>query len=429
MIRIKKFVPVLLSLFIALSAYGQDLEYAKRVVKDLSSPAFGGRGYVDNGLDKAAKYIKKQYAEIGVKPFGNDYYQPFRLDVNTFPSTLKLAIDGTELIPGEEYLVHPTSPSLKGTYAVSVIRKDELLNENTVKACVESLAGKVLIVDETDFTIEDKEEIKKINEKMIFLRTDPTVPSAATIIYSATRPIWSVGRRQGPKPVFMVKKDLDLKNIRKVDINIKAKFVDHETRNVIGYIEGKSKPDSFLVVTAHYDHLGKMGKKAIFPGANDNATGVAMMLNFAKYFAANPSEYSVVFMALSAEEAGIVGAKYCAEHPMLALDKIKFLINFDMAGTGDEGITVVNGTVFQKEFNLLEKLNEDGGYLSAVKVRGESCNSDHCPFYQKGVPSFFIYTNGGSQPYHDIRDVYDTLPFSGFEGYTKLMIDFFNNVR
>ena len=97
-----------------------------------------------------------------------------------------------------------------------------------------------------------------------------------------------------------------------------------------------------------------------------------------------------------------------------------------MAGTGDKGIKVVNGTVFRKEFDLLNDLNQENNYIHSVNIRGESCNSDHCMFYRQGVPSFFIYTLGGIQAYHDIYDRFETLPLTAFEGYSELMIHFFD---
>ncbi len=424
----KRIVFFILLITSALHATGQNLEYAKQVVEKLSSPEFSGRGYADKGINLAAEYIKKQFVGMGVKPFNKDYYQPFQITVNTFPSTMKLQIDGTELIPGEEYLIAPSSPSLKGEYAVYVIDKQDLLDDDRVKACVESASGKVLIIDERNFNVDDKEKVQKADESIKFLRSDAQVPTVATIVFSKDRPIWHIARRQSSKPVFIVHKQLDVKNIKKVKFDVKAKLVDYQTRNVIGYIEGKEKPDSFLVILAHYDHLGKMGAKTYFPGANDNATGIAMMLNMAKYYTANPPNYSMAFMALSAEEVGIVGARYYTEHPFFALDKIKFLVNFDMAGTGDEGIKVVNGSVYQDKFDLLTKINNDNGYVKTVETRGEACNSDHCPFHEKGVQGFFIYTMGGTQAYHDIYDRYELLPFTAFDNYAKLMIKFFDDL-
>ncbi|NJK84746.1 MAG: M28 family peptidase [Bacteroidales bacterium] len=104
-------------------------------------------------------------------------------------------------------------------------------------------------------------------------------------------------------------------------------------------------------------------------------------------------------------------------------------INFDLAGTGEEGITVVNGSVYKERFALLDSLNTEGEYLPQVKTRGEACNSDHCYFYKTGVPCFYMYTMGGSKAYHDINDIPDSLSLAGFTGYSNLMIKFLEEMN
>lgn len=408
-------------------ASGQDIEYAKEIVKTLSSPEFKGRGYVGNGDKIAAKYIREQFVELGLKSFDNDYFQPFTVDVNTFPTKMKLLIDGEELIPGKEFMVATESSSVKGEFSVVSIKKQDLLDGDKLKNTISSCAGKILIIDECGFELKDKKDGEKLSELIKYLQFNPEVPSAATMIYTDQKLMWRGRTYQEKKPSITVKKELDLEKIKKVKVDVKAKYINHKTQNIIGYLEGSENPDSFLVMVGHYDHLGKMGAKTYFPGANDNASGIAMMLNLAKYYKANPPKYSIAFMALAAEEIGILGAKFYTENPLFELGKIRFLVNFDMAGTGDEGIKVVNGSVFQNEFDLLVKINKENSYLHSVNIRGAACNSDHCKFYEKGVPSFFIYTQGGIQAYHDIYDRYETLPMTEFVDYSKLMIKFFDH--
>jgi hypothetical protein len=422
----KKLILLFIITAFCLGGSAQDLNYAKEIVKTLSSPEFKGRGYVGNGHKIAAKYISKQYAEIGLKSFGENYFQPFEIDANTFPSKMGLKLNGETLIPGEDYIIDPKSASLKGEFPVVVIREKDLLNKTKLADVVRNSSGKVLILDETNSEVEDAEDKKTIKEVVDYLKFSPEVPSVATIIYTDKKLTWSGSTIQKPKTSFIVNKKLNLESISEVSIKVKARFITCETNNVVGYLEGTEKPDSFLVVLGHYDHLGKMGSKMYIPGANDNASGISMLLSLAKYYKENPHKYSIVFIALGAEEMGILGAKYYVKNPLFDLDRIRFLVNFDMAGTGDEGIKVVNGTVFRKEFDLLNELNKQNNYIHSVNIRGESCNSDHCMFYQQGVPSFFIYTMGGIQAYHDIYDRFETLPFTAFEGYSELMINFFD---
>ena len=166
-----------------------------------------------------------------------------------------------------------------------------------------------------------------------------------------------------------------------------------------------------------------MGSKTYFPGANDNASGIAMLLQTAKYFARpeNKPKHMLVFMAFGAEEIGLLGSKYFTENPLFPLVKIKFLINLDLAGTGDKGIQVVNGSIFKPQFERLKEINKQHKLLPEVKTRGSACNSDHCYFYEKNIPCFFIYTLGGTRAYHDIYDQYKTLPLTEFTNYNKLI--------
>ena len=130
-----------------------------------------------------------------------------------------------------------------------------------------------------------------------------------------------------------------------------------------------------------------------------------------------------LFIAFSGEELGLFGSKYFTEHPLLPLEAIRFLINVDMVGTGEKGITVVNATEHLKEFALLNKINDEKKYLSKINSRGKAANSDHYFFAEKGVPAFFIYTQGGIDAYHDVNDVAKTLPLTEFEDLFRLLRD------
>ena len=100
-----------------------------------------------------------------------------------------------------------------------------------------------------------------------------------------------------------------------------------------------------------------------------------------------------------------------------------------MVGTGSAGITVVNGRVYKEAFQKLAEINEEQLLLKEVKARGEACNSDHCPFYMKGVPSFFIYTRGDEyQEYHNVKDRNADLPLTEYEDLFRLMIEFIDNI-
>ena len=99
-------------------------------------------------------------------------------------------------------------------------------------------------------------------------------------------------------------------------------------------------------------------------------------------------------------------------------------MNLDLVGTGEDGITVVNGNVYKSEFEKLQNINENNHLLSQIKPRGKAANSDHYWFTEKGVPAFFMYTMGTNKHYHDIFDTYEALSFAEYNDITTLLIEF-----
>lgn len=424
MLNKKLIITIITCVVISFAALrGQDVQYAKKVVTLLASDSLKGRGYVDNGHLMAAGFISHEFETLGLVPLNRKYSRTFRQEVNTIQA-VKLSLNDSLLVPGRDYLVEPYSPSLTGTFPVVQIKQGLLLSPQKLSEALKDVDGKVLVIDERDDTISSPELKKRADETLNVLKYNPQIPNVATLVLTDKKLTWSVASIQSAKPVFVVHEPAGADSLQQVAINLKAKLSTQKLVNLAGYIEGTVHPDTFLVLTAHYDHLGMMGEEAVFNGANDNASGVAMLLSLARYFADNPPAYSMVFVALAAEELGLLGAKSFVDDPPVKLQQVKFLVNFDLAGTGDEGIMVVNGSVFKDELLRLQEINEEKKYLEAVKVRGAACISDHCIFYQAGVPSFYIYTLGGISAYHDIYDRPETLPLTEFEDYARLMIDF-----
>ena len=364
------------------NVYANDSLYARRIVDTLSSGYFSGRGYVNDGMQKAAGFIARSFAELQTVPVkGKSYLQSFKYSVNRFPGAVSLTVNGKTLQPGKDFLVLNESRSFKG-------------NGNLEKA------------DSVTWINHEKRVTIKLTDKLT----------------------WSVKTEQADYTGFTILKSA-VNNPASFAAEVEADFMpSFKADNVVAMVKGTAVPDSFLVFTAHYDHLGMMGKNAVFPGANDNAGGVAMLLTLAKYYAANPSRYSVVFMAFAGEEAGLIGSAYYVKHPTIPLHKIRFLTNLDLMGNGEEGITVVNATEFQPEFELLKKLNAAGNYLTTVNSRGKAANSDHYWFAEQGVHAFFIYTLGKRKSYHDIDDVASTLSLSEINDLDQLLIQFYDSL-
>lgn len=240
---------------------------------------------------------------------------------------------------------------------------------------------------------------------------------------------WSVSSKAENFTSIQLNKKSFTQTPSSIRIHVENRFIKKfSASNVCAIVKGTERPDSLLVITAHYDHLGAMGSETYFPGANDNASGVALLLSLARHFANNPAKYSVAFIAFAGEEAGLIGSKYFAENPLFPISNVRFLLNLDLAGTGGEGITVVNGSVFSREFDSLIEINKRHNYFVKIKSRGKAANSDHFWFTEIGVPSFFIYTLGGVQAYHDVHDRAATLPLTEFEDLFRLVVGFYSGL-
>ena len=409
----------------------QDIEYARSVVKTLASPAYKGRGYFGDGAKKASEFIAGEFKKAGVIPLNQgSYFQNFSLSVNTFPGKVEVSLAGHKLVTAKDYLVDASSPACSGSFRVYSILRADLENASRLLEVLNEVGEQFLLVDNRSVSEETAEQTSAISQHLEALKSDPSLKLKGLIIYSRDKLTWTTLTEQGPRMVLQVNKaDLNPAKLTRIDIDVEAMLIpEYQTRNVAGMIKGSSGLDSTVVITAHFDHLGMLGKDVYFPGANDNASGVSMMLSFVKQFSKKQPKYNTVFLGFSGEEIGILGSKAFVENPLIDLKKIKFLVNFDLAGTGEEGIKVVNATIHKDEFQRLVALNTANKLLKKVEPRGEACNSDHCWFHEQGVPSFFIYTQGGISAYHDIYDRAETLPLTAFVPFFKLMNRFFEQL-
>ena len=357
----------------------QDISFGKQMVDTLTSSYFWGRGYTKDGMEKAAAYIAAEFNRYGIKPMaGKSFFQEFSYPVNIFPGRMELSINGKNLLPGKDFIVDPAAKGIRKSG--SLIRKDSISFINPEDRFIVSMEDKLT---------------------------------------------WSVSRNVADYSMVLI----DKKSINGLpeyyEANIENKYIrKFNASNVCGLVTGKRKPDSVILITAHYDHLGGMGKDTYFPGANDNASGVSLLMNLARYYAANPPDYSIGFICFAGEEAGLVGSQFFTEKPLVPLKNIRFLVNTDLAGTGDEGITVVNATEYPTEFAMMNAVNDECKLLFKINARGKAANSDHYFFSEKGVPAFFFYTLGGIKAYHDIFDRPETLPLEEHEDLFKLLIHF-----
>ncbi|HEX5003577.1 MAG TPA: M28 family peptidase [Bacteroidia bacterium] len=408
---------VFILFFVTGTAEAQDSVYTRSVINTLTGKKLYGRGYYLNGDGLAAQYLSKEFKAIGLEPVNGNYLQPFTFPVNSFPGKVSLKIGDKTLIPGKDFIVSPGCPAISGKFK---IKKAQWPYAAFLKS---DLSNDFILIDKSTADSSGREQLDKMIHNPPLLR--------GLLIVEPQKLTWSVSQTVNDLAIVNVLQDSFPADAGQLEIKVQSSLNEqHHTQNIIGIVPGTVNPDSFIVFTAHYDHLGQMGKDALFPGANDNASGVSMVLNLARHYAAqaNRTGKTMVFILFAGEEAGLVGSKYFVEHPLIPLDKIRFLINLDLLGTGDDGMMVVNGDVYKEEFQMLESINETGHLLKEIGKRGKAKNSDHYYFSEKGVPAFFFYTTGGSKAYHDIYDTADKLSLTGYSGVFKLITSFVDEV-
>lgn len=402
------FFALFLFLFSGLNA--QNKEQARIWIDTLASPFMKGRGYAHKGDQIAADYLAGEMKKLGLNPFfkGKSFLQPFTHSVNVFEKEQELYIGNRKMKPGYEFILSPFSGNVQGNFKPVIYKDAEIENIKALLAKEKSFKKKAIVLWPSH-----AEMLKKANAAI----AECLAQTDAVILINPTKLTWSVSDFSvNGKAVFEVgaKYIEDFTPNSKLKLTSRSEFQKtYVSNNVGGYIEGAIK-DTFILFTAHYDHLGMMGS-ALFAGASDNASGTAMMLDLASYYSRQSKpKYSLLFLAFAGEEAGLKGSRYFVESQPDFLKKIRFVMNIDLMGGGSIGSTVVNGTVHPAEFDRMVAINEQYQLLGRVKARGKAANSDHYWFSEKGVPAFFMYAEGDVTAYHDVDDTRENLPLTRY---------------
>ena len=396
------------------------IEEVRRITQRLCAPEMHGRGYVNMGDSIAAAFIANEFKALGIEPLKGGYFQEFEHTVNTFPGAMSLRYSQKRLTPGVHFMVDPSSSGVEATLKPKRVPIETILNQEELALEIRRInKDKELNCIALDFTKATGDTLKKI------AGLSKEIAKYLPVIEITNQKFtWSVSSERLPNPLILIQDSVyqDGQNL-KTDIQTNL-WEGYTSRNVIAFLPGTKGAKKTIVFTAHYDHLGRMGELTYFPGANDNASGTAMLLTLAKYFKEHPVNVNILFIAFAGEEAGLLGSEHFVNHPTYPLKKINFLVNLDIMGSGEEGITVVNATLFENQFKLLQEINTEKGLLTQVKSRGPAQNSDHYWFTEKGVPAFFIYTMGSNKNYHDVFDTYENLTFSEYNDITTLLAEF-----
>jgi hypothetical protein len=207
--------------------------------------------------------------------------------------------------------------------------------------------------------------------------------------------------------------------------------------NVVGYLDNQAA--TTIIIGAHYDHLGNDGqnssldpnpKQKIHNGADDNASGVAGVLELARYFSTNKKreKNNFLFITFSGEELGLLGSKYFADNSPVDLNSVNFMINMDMIGRLDPQTktVVVHGTGTSPVWQpLLTKLES-----AELKIKMDSSGvgpSDHTSFYLKNLPVLHFFT-GAHSDYHKPTDDWDKINVEGEANVLRLIADIIENL-
>ena len=444
----------------------------------LASDELEGRKPGTAGIEKAAEYIKQQLEAIGAKPINGSYFQTLEIvtdlkagDNNKFVFgdmsgklnedfvPLNISAEGdieAEVVfvgygfqfdedslmwndyssvdaEGKWVMILRGSPGAGGhgddPYAkYSSLRKKILTARDNKAAGVIFVSGKEM--DDADELIELSFSRRESSAGLPAIHLKRAV--ADEIIKATGNTIESVEAKLNESKLPM-SFGIDAK-LHAITNLVKTTA---ETKNVVAMIEGNDPlmKDEFVIIGAHYDHLGYGGigsgsrspdENAVHNGADDNASGTTAIIEVFEKFAANKDKIkrSILFLAFTAEEMGLIGSKYFVDNPFIDLDKVHFMFNMDMVGRlvdSTKNLTIGGtGTAVGLEDILKKHVDKSG---LNVKFNSEGYGpSDHASFYAKDIPVAFVFT-GVHEDYHKPSDDADLINYEGEKIVADLVYD------
>ena len=460
----------------------------------LASDEFEGRETGTKGNKMAANYIAEQFAGMSLprKGEGNTYFQKVNFnrqswdelsisangqslrnmsDFFAFPSTnanmpsiqtdevvfLGYGIDdaaysdyGNNNVRGKVLLIYNGEPkNAAGKYYVSKSNETSKWSNFREKLKIARAKGaKAVMIIDADLrqSISENRNVLLSSRLQLGAGEQPEGKFANNIFISPGMAKTLIGGKFAK--VVKARKKIEKKGKSKMvslpvdlDIVMKKKENSLEGENVVGYIEGVDPKlkEEIVVVSAHYDHLGKRGDD-VFNGADDNGSGTTTALEIAEAFskarqAGVGPRRSVVVMLVTGEEKGLLGSKYYVEYPTFKLENTVVDINVDMVGRVDEAhkdnpnyIYVIGADRLSTELHEInEAANKNTMQLELDYTYNEESDpnryyyrSDHYNFAEKGIPAIF-YFNGTHEDYHMISDTVEKINFEKMEKIGKLV--------
>lgn len=393
--RVSLFVGLLMLAMSPFVAEAQDIASFTRIVKELASSKYQGRGYARDGVVKAGRYLEQEFWKAGCDTV---FQQPFEIDINTFPGKMKMSVDGRRLRAGEDFVMREYSPGVHGTYGLYFVDTAHYDIDRIVADLDKPENRGAMVVCDFWFPYRHRD----------FRILETGEAGNAGVIYTWDTPLKfykAYGNKVVEKPVVWATREA-LSGSKSVRFDIDNQFLAHyESCNIVASVKGR-RHDSCFVFTAHYDHLGNLGGKIFCPGVNDNASGTAAVVTLAAHYAQQRPEFDIWFVAFAGEETGLNGSTFFAEHPCMELGRIKYLFNLDMIGDDNPVQYCEVSEAGRAGFERLGAINSACGLFRSLRLGDLAANSDHYPFAQKGVPCILFEQEEGScfQYYHTPKD-------------------------
>jgi Zn-dependent M28 family amino/carboxypeptidase len=428
-----------------------NIEAIQRTTTDLSAPSMEGRGTAQPGGDRAAQYIANHYAELGLKPLGIDgkYFQPVRFRAAQVLQASALTSGDVGLSLRKDFVFAPPLPQqpvdvtggliFAAFGAVSKeLNRDDLASveprgkvvmivrgrpknvdeaawrRNTTVPDVVSVLGSrgalaVLVVAEQSGDSSYESLADRYGRRRVSL-ADETPAAGPLVLYvnpvAAARIFDGTGEtlaelRASAEAGQPVSREMG----RSVTVSFRVSEGIGTSNNIAGMIEGSDRrlKTEAVVLTAHYDAFGIAQDGRVYPGAADNALGVAEMLAVARAVAgsAHKPRRSFIFVAVTGEEYGMLGSRYWVQHPTWPLAHIAANINFDGVGTETYGpVKQVFG--FGAEYSDLAKVLSGVAIAVGAEIipdpvaeQGIFYRSDQYSFARGGIPAINILGGPG----------------------------------
>ena len=415
--------------------------YYQKVVEYLASDELEGRLTGMPGEKKSAEFIREEMKSAGLtSPEGLNYLQTFKYTYLRLPtSTTKMMLDmvdsGALYTFGKDFLVMSKSCDTCNTFG-SVFDAGYGLNlseNNSYGKYTQKDSGKVFIIKMGHPNKENPHSKLGLQATVSNKVKWALEKGASGIIFHNpdgfdNEPTGKLKKNAKPSgvPVFFAKTPItNISKIMRIGMNSNVAKIQKTGHNVIGMVK-RNERKKYLVIGAHHDHIGKaeMGNsraqgQEIHNGADDNASGVAMMLHMAKRLKNHPRfrKYNLIFVAFSGEELGLLGSKYFVNNCPIELSRILAMMNFDMVGrlNTQTHTAVINGIGTSPYWGKrIKRIKTDTSKLKLNTTISGIGASDHSSFYLKDIPAVHLFS-GQHRDYHMPEDDVEKINYIGME--------------